>query len=162
MVQNKKFYPLHPISEEPYIVWLSFMVHMCKMIISPGIFFNFFKILIFWGVVGVGWEGGVGVKVQKMVQNDKKFCRSSCSISQEPYIIWLSFMVHICKMIIPSVFFFFSFFFHFFKILAFWVYRQVKEQKMVQNEKKLCLLHSCLRNHTSYDCHLWCKLLGER
>ena len=39
--------------------------------------------------------------------NDKKFC-SSCSISQEPCIIWLSFMVHMWKMIIPPVFSFFQ------------------------------------------------------
>ena len=63
-------------------------------------FFHFFKILIFQVVRGV--------KGQKMVQNDKKFCLLH-SISQEPYIIWLSFMVHMCKMIIsPGVFSFFQ------------------------------------------------------
>ena len=31
-----------------------------------------------------------------------------CSISQEPYIIWLSFVVHMCKMISPHVFFIFQ------------------------------------------------------
>ena len=60
---------------------------MCEVIISSGDF----KILIFWVV---SW-----IKVQKMVQNDKEICLS-CSISQEPYIIWFLFMVHICKMII--------------------------------------------------------------
>ena len=63
-------------------------------------FFHFFKILIFQ-VFRV-------VKVQKIVQNDKKFC-PSCSISQELYIIWLLFMVHMCKMILsPGNFFIFS------------------------------------------------------
>ena len=33
--------------QESYIIWLSFMVHMCKMIISSGIFFIFFLNLIF-------------------------------------------------------------------------------------------------------------------
>ena len=33
------------------------------MVISPGVFFQFFKILIFWVVRGVKW--------QKTVQNDK-------------------------------------------------------------------------------------------
>ena len=95
IVQNdKKFCPSHFISQEPYIVWLSFMVHMCKMIISLGFFFQFFKILIFCVVFGLSF-----VKGQKTVQNDKKFC-VSCFISQEPYIIQLSFMVHLCKMII--------------------------------------------------------------
>ena len=63
-------------------------------------FFIFFKILIFWVVRGV--------KGQKMVENDNKICLSHL-ISQEPYIIWLSFIVHMCKMIIyPGVFFIFS------------------------------------------------------
>ena len=43
---------------------------MCKRIISPGVFYIFFQVLIF-GVVN-------GVKGQKMAQNDK---------SQEAYII---------------------------------------------------------------------------
>ena len=59
-------------------------------------FFHFFKILIFWVVRRV-----IG---QKTVQNDKKFCLLR-SISQKSYIIWLSFMLHMCKMIIPPVVF---------------------------------------------------------
>ena len=35
------------ISQELYLIWLWFLVHMCKMMISPAIFFHFFKILIF-------------------------------------------------------------------------------------------------------------------
>ena len=89
-VQNdKKFCRSRFISQEPYITWLRFMVHICKMIISPGFFIHFFKIFIFWVVRGV--------KGQKVVQNDKKFCPSRF-ISLEPYIIWLSFMVQMCKM----------------------------------------------------------------
>ena len=86
MVQNDKtFCLLHSISQELYIIWLSFMVQMCK-IISPGVFFKF-KISIFWVVRGL--------KGQKMTQSDKKFCLSH-SVSQEPYIIWLwsSYDVH--------------------------------------------------------------------
>ena len=91
------------LSQEPYIIWLLPMVHMCQTIISLRVF-QFFKILIFQ-VFGV-------VEAQKTDQNDKKFC-PTCSISQEPYIIWLLFMVHIWKMIIsPDIFFFF------FKILG--------------------------------------------
>ena len=77
------------LSQEPYIIWLLPMVHMCQTIISLRVF-QFFKILIFQ-VFGV-------VEAQKTDQNDKKFC-PTCSISQKPYIIWLSFMVHIWKMI---------------------------------------------------------------
>ena len=62
------------ISQEPYIR-LSFMVHLCKMIITPGVFLSFFQNFDFWGVKG-----------QKMVQNDKKLCLL-CSISQEPYVL---------------------------------------------------------------------------
>ena len=91
---------LHTLFQEPYIMWSLVLVYMCKMMISPGIFFHFFKILIFWVVKEV--------KGQKMVQNDNKFC-PSISISQEPYITWLSFVIHMCKMIIsPEVFFIFS------------------------------------------------------
>ena len=74
MVQNdKQLCLLCSISLEPYIVWLSFMVHKCyAMIISPGIFFlQFFKILIFCVVMR---GGGRGVKGRKTVQNDNKFC----------------------------------------------------------------------------------------
>ena len=132
MVQNdKKFRPnLH----------ISGTIH--QAIISPGCFFYFFRILIFWVVrgfkveksfkmtknsvrhapylshlcfqncnifryffhffenfdfLGPYWEGGWGgrgwggaVKVQELIQNDKKLCLSSSisqELSQEPYII---------------------------------------------------------------------------
>ena len=102
MVQNdKKFCPPCPISHELYIIWLSFMVHMCKMIVSPG-FFYIFQNFNFSGCVVRG------KRAKKTVQNCKKF-RLSRSISQEPYIIWLSFMVHVCKMMIfPGAFLFFQ------------------------------------------------------
>ena len=58
-------------------------------------FFRFFKILIFHVDRG---------KKAKKVQN-KKFSLS-CSLSQEQYSVWSSFVVHKCKMIIPPVMFF--------------------------------------------------------
>ena len=77
------------------------------------------------------------VKGQKMVQNEKRFCLLY-SISQEPYIIWLSFVVDKCKMIIsPGLFFLF---FHFFKIFVFWFLSGIKGKKMTQNDKNFCLL----------------------
>ena len=85
-------------------------------------FFHFLKILIFLVVSGV--------KGQKMALNDKNVCPSH-SISHEPYLIWLWFLVHICKIIVSSNFF------HFFKILIFVFFRGrgrgVKGQKMTQN-----------------------------
>ena len=97
-IVHKKLCPLHLISKEPYIIWLSFMVHKCKLMISPGFFFQNFDF---------------SVKGHKMVQNEKRFCLFN-TISQEPYIIWLSFVVGKCKMIIsPGVFFIFSKFWFF-------------------------------------------------
>ena len=96
------------------------MLHLCKMMIYIcRCYFHFFKILILCVV-----SGGNGIKGQKMVQNEKKFCLL-CSISQESYIIWFSFVVLMFKMIIPP-----GFFFHFFKILIFQVVRGVKGQKI--------------------------------
>ena len=88
--------------------------------------FHFFKILILWVVKGV--------KGQKLVQSKKKFCLS-CSISQEPYIIWFLFMVHMCKMMCTGIFFSFS------KFWSFQIVRVVKGQKIVQNDKKFYLSH---------------------
>ena len=103
-------------------------------------FFHFFKILIFWVVSGV--------KVQKMAQNDKKLCLLH-SISQEAYIIWLWFLVHVWNDDI------FRYFFSFFQVVIFWDISGVKGQKMTQNGKKFCLT-LCLRNCASYDCSVWC------
>ena len=47
-------------------------------------------------------------------------------------------------------------FFHFFKILILWFVKRVKGQKTVKNNKKFYLPHTpYLRNHTSYNFHLW-------
>ena len=108
-------------------------------------FFSFFQNFDFLGCSGV--------KGQNMARNDKKFCLSRF-ISQESYIIRLPFMVHFCEIISPAVSGLFWFFFHFFKILVFWVVKGVKGQKMVQNDKKLCLSRSISHEpHTSYDFH---------
>ena len=122
----KKLCPQHLISKESYIIWLSFVVYKCKLMISPGYFFSKFWCYLqaffskFW---------------QKMVQNQKRFCLLN-AMSLEPYIIWLSFVVDICKMIISP-----GFFFHFLKILIFWFASGIKGQKMTQNDKSFCLLH---------------------
>ena len=63
--------------------------------ISPGVFF-IFKILMLLVASGV--------KGQRMAQNDKKAWLSG-TISQEPYFMWLSFMVHIHKIISLGAFF---------------------------------------------------------
>ena len=73
-----------------------FFYDICKC------FFHFFKILVFWVVMG-----GVS-KWQKMTQNNKR--NLSHSVSQEQYLIWLWFLIHMCKMMISPVFFFFFIF----------------------------------------------------
>ena len=89
-------------------------------------FFHFFKILIFWFVRGV--------KEQKIVQNDKKFCLWR-SISQEPYIIWSSsFVLCKCKMITFSGLFSIFSKFWFFRLL-----RRLKDKKWPKMTKKLGL-----------------------
>ena len=126
-----KIHPSRAVSQEQCSVLSWFLVHLYIIMISLGVFFHFFKIWIFWTVRGI--------KGQKTVQNDEKFCRSR-SISQELYIIWLWFMVYICKMIIsPDIFF------HFFKIFIF----QVREVNSVCRAPYL-------RNYTLNDFHLWC------
>ena len=104
---DKKLCLLCSVSQEPYIIWLSFMVHMCKTIITAGVFFPFFRILIFWVV-----RGDKGQKWQKWQKTlsvvpyiSGTIHHMSHLISQEPYI-WSSFMVHMCKRIISPGFFY--------------------------------------------------------
>ena len=127
MVQNeKKFCLSHSISQESYIIWFWFMVLICKMI-SPGLFFKFSK---FWFSRLLGGGG-------KRVKNGLKW-QKVCLwhlISQEPYIIWSSFVVQKCKMIISPIVFF-----YFFKILIFWIHRRVKGQKM-EGQISGCFFH---------------------
>ena len=142
MVQNdKKLCLLHSICQEPYIMWLSFIVQMCKIkiVISPSVFFNF-KILIFQVVSGL--------KGQKMAQNDKNFCLLHL-IFQEPYIIWSSFMVHMMykRIISPGIVFIFFSKFRFSGSLG--VGKRAKKwPKMTKYSVCLTLY---LRNRTSYD-----------
>ena len=138
MVQMRKIL-LCSISLESHIKWFSVMVLMCKMIISPWAFSIFSK---FWfgGLLGC-------VKGQKIAQNDKTFCLL-CSISQEQYIMWLSFVVHKCKMISPGIFYI-TFSKFWFGLL--WGSKGEKWPKMLKK--------TCLRNHTShiliYGTHVW-------
>ena len=104
-------------------------------------FFQFFKILIFWVVRGV--------KGQKMFQNDKTFCPLRWT-SQEPYLMYLSFMVHVYEIVIsPGIFFIFSKFWYF-GLFGWW--KGKKQSKITKN----CVCQApYFRNHTSYDCYLW-------
>ena len=124
------------------------MIMICGTLVwnynISGLVFHFFKILIFWDFRRI--------KGQKMVLNDKKFC-PSCHISHEPYILWLPFMVHMCKndiLISPGVFFIFS------KFWFYWLLGGENGKKWFKMTKKSVCHAQYLRNHTLYDCHLWC------
>ena len=82
----------HTPSYELYIIWLSFMVQMCKMIISPDAFFFFILKKKAHGVIILHFLGYEGANRAKSSPKWKKICLLH-SISQELYIIWLSFMV---------------------------------------------------------------------
>ena len=97
---------LHSISQEAYIIWLWFLVHICTVMTYPVAFFFIFSKFCF---LRVRW-----VKGRKIAQNNKKFCLSDF-LSQQPYLVWLWFLLHMCKMMIsPGIFFSF----HFFTILS--------------------------------------------
>ena len=53
-IQNEKckLHPSHTISQEQYSLWSWFLVHLCKLMISPGVFFFFFiYIFPFFGLL---------------------------------------------------------------------------------------------------------------
>ena len=80
------------------------------------------------------FDGLLVGKMEKMAQNDKKSCLSH-SVSQKLYIIWLWFLVHMCKMFIsPAIYFIFSKFF----FLGFY---GVKGQKMTKLPMESVILH---------------------
>ena len=148
--QNDK-YKLHlsrAISQEQCSIWSCFLVHLSKMMMSLSLF-HFFQILIFWFFKGV--------KGQKTTQKMTKNCRLH-SVSQESYIIWLLFMVYLCKKIItPDVFF----------ISKFWssrllVVREVKGKKFSKMIKTYFGRTPCSRNYNIWcDCHSWnmCRMI---
>ena len=101
-------------------MWLSFMAHMCIMIIPLGNFFNFSKFWYYKSSRGVArTENGLKMTI--------KFCLLYL-IFQELYIIWSSFIVHMCKRIVSSGI---SFFFVFIKYLVFRIIMGVKGKKIL-------------------------------
>ena len=109
-------------------------------------FFNFF----FWGFLG-GKRAKSSPKWQK-----KSVCHTSYLINHTSYV---------CHLWCTSVKWqYLQAFFHFLKILIFRVVKRAKEQKTVgwwkgkkwsKMTKNSVLYASYLRNHASYDCHLW-------
>ena len=122
------------------MIWSWFLVHLCKMMISPGVFFIFVKFW-FFGLLG-GKKGKKWPKIKNKYICHMPYLRNSTAYDH-------AFCYTIVKWWYLQVVFSFFFFF----ILIFQAVREVK--KIVQNYKIFCLLHAHLRNHTSYDCHLW-------
>ena len=152
--------PSCTISPEPYI-WLSFMVHMCKMIIFTDFFFFLFFIfwILFFWVVRKGKRAKNSLKWKIKIISVrhlkwKKVLSAALHISERKlYTMWLSFMEHMCKMTIPpGIFFNFS---------KFWYYGYqggrgvVKREKNSQKWQKNSVCRTLyFRNHISYDLHL--------
>ena len=79
-------------SQEPYITWSWSMVHMCKKIISPGVFLPFFQILIF--------------KVNSEVEEQLMSVTLHIWVT---YMVWLCFFLHKFKVVTSQdAFFIFS------------------------------------------------------
>ena len=106
-----KNYVSRSISQEPYIILLSFMMQMYKMIISAGVFFNF-EILISQVVRGL--------KGQQMAQNDKIFLSVPPYISGTIYHMIFIYDTHLCIKGQYLQAFFSFFFFFFFQNFNFW------------------------------------------
>ena len=130
------------------IIWLSFMVYMCKMIIFAGIF------SVFSNFDFLSCEEGKRAKKPKMT---KKYCPWH-SIFRS-HTSKLSFLVHMSKIIMSSGIFLFVCLFVCFLIFSkFWFSRLLegwKGKKWSKMTKNSVHYTQYLRNHTSYDCHLW-------
>ena len=135
------------ISQKPYIIWLSFMVQMYKMIISPGVFFSV-KILIFLGCLGP--------KRTKHVLKWRKFLSVAPYISGTIYHHHLWYTCMYKRIISPGILFIFFSKFWFLGSLGGWregCGKRVKNgPKWQKNSIRLTLY---LRNHTSYNCDFW-------
>ena len=121
-------------------IWSWFLIHLCKIAISPCIFF---KILIFWFVMGV-----------KRTKNGPKW--------QKIMLITLHISETIQNMIViywahkqNDNFSWCFFVFHFSKFWFFWIGRGLSGKKWSRITKNPVFQAPNLRNHLSYDCHLW-------
>ena len=122
MVQDdKEMCLMQLISKETYIIWLSFMMHFYKMMMSLTFFLfflHFFKISILWVVRWIGGGGGARVKIGPKWQ--KIVCRAWYLRNHASYGRHSSYGIS-------------KGFLYFFKILIFAVARSVKGQKMAHN-----------------------------
>ena len=155
IAQNEKYqlHLSHTISQEQYSLWSWFLVHLCKLMMSPVFFFYIYiYISIFWAVRGV--------RGQKIGQNEKCQLQPSNAISQEQYSLWSWFWYTCVKWYLQEFFVIFLY------IFIFWAVRGSKRAKMAQDDKKFCLLHFVSREpyviwlsfmllHLCYSCVKW-------
>ena len=127
------------ISQEPYIIWSSFIVNMWKRIISPGFSSHFFKILIF----GIN----SGEKEQKVAQMTKNFICGT-NISGSIHYMSVIFGTQVKWWLLQMLFSFF------FKV---WFSGLLggKREKNGSKRQNILFLTPYLKNRTSYDCGFW-------
>ena len=126
----------HTISKEQYSIWSWFLVHLCKMMMLPGVFFFLFS--SFWKIT-----------ITSITHH----------ISQKQHSIWSWFFVHLCKIMIPPgfalfcLFFFVFFLIYFFEISIFRANRRGgKRVKIAQNENN---------NYIRLAPHLWNSIADD-
>ena len=97
IAQNEKqqLHASRTISQGLYSLWSRVLVHLCKMMMSPGAFT--FLIFSFFGLLG-----GKRTKNSPRWQKESACCRWYL----RNHIYYMSFMVHLCKMIMSLGFFF--------------------------------------------------------
>ena len=134
MAKNDQFSLLHYIFQEPCIIWLSFMVHTCKMIISPVVFFSFFQNFNLWVVRGGGGRGVKGEKLSKMTKILSVVFHISGTIHDMIVIYGTQVLINNI-----SRFFFFLFFFKILKKIPFFSF--FKREKNDPKWQKFCLSH---------------------
>ena len=131
MAKNDQFSLLHYIFQEPCIIWLSFMVHTCKMIISPVVFF-----FIFSKFQSLGW-GGRGVKGEKL----SKMTKILSVVFHISGTIHDMIVIYGTQVLINNIsrIFFFIFFFKILKKIPFFSF--FKREKNDPKWQKFCLSH---------------------
>ena len=134
-MKNNNYIHHVPYLRNNIAIWSWLLVHLCKIMIFPGIFFIFLKF----------WFFGL-LESQRAKTGPWWQTNSVC------YTSYLrNHISHDCHLWYTCVKFFQTIFFS--GLLG---GGGVKGQKMVQNEKKnyVCCA-SYLRNHTPHDFHLW-------
>ena len=137
--QNEKWqlHPLCAISQEQYSIWSSFLVHLCKMMMSLDIVSVFSKFW-FFRLLG-GWKGKKWSKMTKNSVCHAQYLGNHISYECHLWYTFVKWYLHV--------------FFSFFQNVDFLVSWGENRQKTVQNNKKFYL--SCFKSQ-EIDCHLCC------